>query len=151
MDQTLKIESLNLPPMVQVGFVVDDMEKALAQYEPLFGPFSVQAIEVEAADYRGKVCDCRLQLAFGKTGDIEIELIQLLEGDSPHGEFLAAGRSGMHHLRFDVDDIDQRIEDARGIGYKPVWYKRYDEDMAFCYMEREGDPLMIEFLQMPDR
>ena len=31
---------LNLPNLDQVGFVVRDLQSALALYEPLFGPFS---------------------------------------------------------------------------------------------------------------
>ena len=35
------------------------------------------------------------------------------------------------------------------LGYKPIWYKQFSEDTVFAYLEREGDPLLIEFLQMP--
>ena len=33
-------KQLNLPDLNQVGFVVRDLEAALALYEPMFGPFS---------------------------------------------------------------------------------------------------------------
>jgi hypothetical protein len=35
------------------------------------------------------------------------------------------------------------------LGYKPIWYKQFTADTTFVYLEREGDPLLIEFLQMP--
>jgi hypothetical protein len=37
-------------------------------------------------------------MAFGHSGDLEIELIEVLSGTSPHTEFLDQGRSGMHLL-----------------------------------------------------
>ena len=43
------------------------------------------------------------RLAFGRTGDIEMEFIQPVSGASPHTEFLAAGREGIHHVRYRVD------------------------------------------------
>jgi hypothetical protein len=35
------------------------------------------------------------------------------------------------------------------VGYQPAWYKKWCADTTFVYMERPGDPLWIEFLQMP--
>ena len=143
------LEKLDLPPMDQVGFVVPDMDTALQLYEPMFGPFNRMDTEVEQADFRGNPTDCTLKLAFGKSGDVEIELIEITSGNSPHQEFIDAGKSGMQHIRFRVEDCDAKIEEAKIIGYQPIWYKRLSDDIAFVYLEREGDPLIIEFLQMP--
>lgn len=144
-------QALDLPPVDQVGFVVPDMEEALALYEPLFGPFQRMDAPVEGADFRGEKKDCNLQLAFGRSGDLEIELIAITEGDSPHREFLERGGNGMHHLRFRVGAaIDAKIEQARALGYECIWYKRMSEEIAFAYLERPGDPLIVELLQMPE-
>ena len=140
---------LDLPPMSQIGFVVSNVERAIEQHEPMFGPFEVIVSHIEAANFRGTDRDCSVKLGLGKSGDIEIELIELLDGESPHREFLAQGRTGMHHVRFDVENLDERVEQARGIGFQPIWYKQYSEDVKFCYLEREGDSLVIEFLQAP--
>ena len=55
----------------------------------------------------------------------------------------------MHHLRFRVEDTDAWIEKLATAGYRPIWYKQFSEDIVFAYLEREGDPLLIELLQMP--
>ena len=44
---------------------------------------------------------------------------------------------------------DAWIEKVATVGYQPIWYKEYSADTVFAYLEREGDPLLIEFLQMP--
>ena len=88
-----------------------------------------------------------MRLAFGKSGDVEIELIEWVSGGCPHKEFLDAGREGMHHLRFIVDELETRVEAAQELGYKAIWQKRYREGMAVAYLERPGDPLLLEFFE----
>jgi catechol 2,3-dioxygenase-like lactoylglutathione lyase family enzyme len=144
-----ELESLGLPPIDQVGFVVKSLDAAEQRYGALFGPFRRMDGSVEAALYRGKETDAQLEIMFGQSGELEIEFIEWKGGASPHSEFIKAGHEGMHHLRYRVDDADAWIEKCATIGYKPIWYKQYTEDTVFAYLEREGDPLLIEFLQMP--
>jgi catechol 2,3-dioxygenase-like lactoylglutathione lyase family enzyme len=140
-------QRLGLPPMDQVGFVVRDMEAALALYDPLFGPFEVQDYGEINYRYRGSDEDARLLIAFGHSGDIEIELIQWLSGGTPHKEFLDAGREGIHHLRFRVDNVESLVDAAEPLGYRAIWHKRFDEMLAFAYLERQGDPLLVELFE----
>lgn len=140
-------KQLDLPDLNQVGFVVRDLDQALALYEPLFGPFSTMDPGPMTYDYRGAQEECTMRLAFGKSGNVEIELIEWVSGGCPHKEFLDAGREGMHHLRFIVDDLDAQVEAARAVDYKSIWSKRYGEGLAVAYLERKGDPLVIEFFE----
>ena len=140
-------KQLDLPPVNQVGFVVRDIKQAIAQYQPLFGEF----VEMDAPDmewdYRGKPAVSSLKLAMAQSGDVEIELIEWVSGDTPHKEFLDAGHEGLHHLRFIVDNVDDKIPEAKALGYRAIWYKRFAEGLAAVYLEREGDPLIIEFFE----
>jgi catechol 2,3-dioxygenase-like lactoylglutathione lyase family enzyme len=140
-------EKLNLPPIDQVGFVVRDMEAALKLYEPLFGPFSTMDSGEFEYDYRGEKDVSSLKLAFGRSGEVEIELIQWVSGRTPHKEFIDAGREGMHHLRFRVDNLDEKVIEAQALGYHSIWQTRYGEGLAVAYLEREGDPLLLEFFE----
>ncbi len=143
-------QQLGLPAIDQIGFVVKNIDHSMAIYDPLFGPFSTMDGSVDAVDFRGESKDVKLKLAFGKSGDLEIELIEWVGGESPHSEFIQSGREGMHHIRFRVDDCDACISKAESIGFTRIWYKTMGADIKFAYMEREGDPLIIEFLQMPE-
>jgi methylmalonyl-CoA/ethylmalonyl-CoA epimerase len=140
-------KQLDLPDLDQVGFVVRDLQQALALYEPLFGPFSTMDPGPMTYNYRGAQEECNMRLAFGKSGDVEIELIEWVSGGCPHKEFLDAGREGMHHLRFIVDDLDTQVDAAQAVGYQAIWRKRYREGMAVAYLERSGDPLLLEFFE----
>ncbi len=144
-----ELAELGLPPIDQVGFVVKSVDAAAERYAAMFGPFTRMDGSVQGADYRGRDCDVQLEILFGKSGDVEIEFIEWRGGESPHREFIEAGREGMHHLRYRVDDTDAWIEKMKTVGYEPIWYKQFSEDIVFAYLERPGDPLLIEFLQMP--
>jgi len=143
------MERVGLPRVAQIGYVVRDLEAAIRLYDPLFGPFQTMNGSVEQAHYRGRLADCHLELAFGWSGDVEIELIQWVSGDCPHREFIERGREGMHHLHFRVEDCDAWVEKLRPLGYDAIWYKHWSVDTKFAYLERAGDPTLIEFLQMP--
>ncbi len=140
-------EALNLPPLDQVGFVVKDIDAAVTIYEPLFGPFKRMDPGPFDYLYRGQYEPAELKLAFGQSGDIEIELIEWISGGTPHKEFLDAGREGMHHMRFIVDDLQTKIEEAKPFGYQAIWSADFGPDLAVAYLEREEDPLLLEFFQ----
>lgn len=148
-NEVRELETLGLPPIDQIGFVVRSLADAESQYGALFGPWTRMNGSVEGATFRGRTCDVKLELMFGHSGDLEIEFIEWQGGESPHSEFIEAGREGMHHLRYRVDNTDAWIKKVETIGYRPIWYKQYSKDIVFAYLEREGDPLLIEFLQMP--
>jgi hypothetical protein len=143
------LATVGLPALVQVGFVVKNLKQAIAQYEPMFGPFTTMDGSVQGATYRGRTEDANLDIAFGHSGKLEIELIEWKGGHSPHREFIEKGREGMHHVQFRVKNCDAWIKKLEPIGYQTIWYKRWSADTTFAYMEREGDPLIVEFLQMP--
>jgi catechol 2,3-dioxygenase-like lactoylglutathione lyase family enzyme len=140
-------EKLNLPQMDQVGFVVRDLDEAVALYEPMFGPFSTMDVGPMTYNYRGAQEECDMRIAFGRSGDVEIELIQWLRGGCPHKEFIDAGREGMHHLRFRIDNLEEKVAEAEALGYRAVWGKRYSDDMAVAYLERDGDALWLELFE----
>ena len=148
-DAPTDLDGLGLPPIDQVGFVVRSIEETKKRYAALFGPFTEMDGSVEAATYRGRQADADLAILFGHSGELEIEFIEWRGGDSPHREFIEAGHEGMHHLRYRVDDADGWIEKLKPLGYEPIWYKQFSADTTFAYLERPGDPLLIEFLEMP--
>jgi methylmalonyl-CoA/ethylmalonyl-CoA epimerase len=149
MNPSSPLAAVGLDQLVQIGFVVRDLEKSMAMYAPMFGPWQRIDGSVQGAEYRGRIEDVSLDIAFGHNGSLEIELIEWKSGHSPHREFIDSGREGMHHLQFRVADCDAWIGKLRPLGYVPIWYKKWSADTVFSYLERAADPLIIEFLQMP--
>ena len=141
---------LNLPQLDQIGFVVKNLEDAIKTYDSMFGPFSIMEPGEIEFEYRGKAEKSELRLAFGTSGDVEIELIEWVSGGTPHKEFLDAGNEGMQHIRFIVENLEQKVEEAETLGYQSIWYKRFAPGLAAAYLERAGDPLLIEFFERPE-
>lgn len=146
---------VKLPPVEQIGIVVKDMDRAIEYYTSTFGwgPFNVQELEMKGATYRGQQCDCRLKLAFAHSGPIEIELIQVVEGETPYTEFLREKGEGVQHLRFNVDDLDGVLAELAKDGIEPVFHHSYPEvGISFAYLntDRIGG-VMFELIEIKKR
>ncbi len=143
-------EALDLPACCQVGFVVPELERAIDHYEPLFGRFEiVEYGRIEGARFRGVPSPYEIRLGIGHSGELELELIEWISGETPHKEFIQAGRSGMHHLSFTVPDLDGVVEKAGRLGYEPIWYHAMSDEIKYVYLEHADDPLLIELTQRP--
>src|SRR5690554_2939270 len=109
MNPDSRLQHLGLPPIDQIGFVVRNLDEWVKRFDPVFGPFTFIDGSVQDATFRGKSEDVKLHIGFGRSGDLEIELIEWQGGVSPHSEFIQSGREGMHHLRYRVEDTDAWI------------------------------------------
>ena len=146
------VAELGLPPIDQVGYVVRDLDKALETFGPIFGPFQTMESPLQGTNYRGRPSDVTLRMAFGKSGPLEIELIEWVSGDSPHKEALDAGHEGVHHIRFRIDDlaaVRARLEER---GFQVVWSHGFPgSGIEWAYLEgpAERGGAMIELYQNP--
>lgn len=134
----------------QVSYVVEDLDKALGYYEALFGPFKLGESPLTDCTIRGRQADCTLKLAVNNAGPVEIELIQVLEGDTPHSEHLREHGEGIHHVRFRVKDLDAKLEQLGEAGFETVFYKRFGPTLGFAYVEAPSEMggSVIELLEM---
>jgi methylmalonyl-CoA/ethylmalonyl-CoA epimerase len=111
---------LQLPEVGQIGVVVEDLDRAVAFFESTFGlgPFRVQELEAPNVWDRGQEKRIKARLGFAALGQVELELIHIVEGDSVHLEFLREHGEGLHHLGFRVKDFQAKLEQARAMGFK---------------------------------
>lgn len=125
MEQSKDSESVvELKRPVQIGIVVRDLERATQALTSLFGigPFSyIEWPNRVGAKYfyRGKEEHIKIRQAFVQIGPLELELIQPIEGDrNAYREFLEQKGGGIHHVLFEVDDMDQVVRSLseKGVG-----------------------------------
>jgi methylmalonyl-CoA/ethylmalonyl-CoA epimerase len=149
-----KKSAIKLPPVEQVGIVVKDLDKAMEFYCNTFGmgPFQVMDVSLKGCIYRGRPTDCRMKLAMARSGPIEIELIQVLEGETPHTEFLREKGEGLHHLRFSVDDLNAVLAQWAGEGIEPVWQHSMPEvGISWAYLNTDAvGGVMVELIEMKE-
>jgi methylmalonyl-CoA/ethylmalonyl-CoA epimerase len=141
---------LGLGPIDQVAYVVEDLERALPRYEAMFGPFQVATYEMKDCTIRGRRADCELRLALNNSGPVEIELIEVIAGETIHSEHLKRHGEGIHHVRFRVADLEPKVAALEAAGYRTVMSKRLSPAIAFAYLESppEIGGSVIELLQM---
>jgi methylmalonyl-CoA/ethylmalonyl-CoA epimerase len=112
---------LHLKRLVQIGIVVADRGQTTRLLTSLFGigPFRFVEWPDRAESkyyYRGVEENIRIWQAFVQLGDVEVELIQPLEGRNAYKDFLDDTGGGIHHVLFEVNDIDPVIEELEKSG-----------------------------------
>lgn len=113
-----------LGQFTQLGFVVRDLEATLRHWIDILGvrPFLLLE-EGSGADpaptvYLDREVRVRTRLAFGFLGDVELEFIEPLDGTpSPYSAFIDAGREGLQHLGYWVDDHEGACRQLELAGY----------------------------------
>jgi len=138
--------------LFQQAFVVDDIAGARVAMRTTLG--CGEFVELPAADLeyelRGARVSCALALAFARSGNVQIELLQPVRGEGMHVEFLAANGPGAHHLGFLVDDLDAVVALAAARGFPNVMGGQFGT-LRFCYLDTwDALGLYVELVEDPD-
>lgn len=131
---------VKLPPVEQVSIVVRDIDKAINYYSSTFGigPFRAIDIALEGVLQRGKPINTKIRAAFARSGALQIELIQPIEGENIYTEFLETKGEGLHHLGFRVENLDSILAELAEEGIQPVFYHSFPElGAAFAYLSSD--------------
>jgi len=131
---------VKLGPISHVGLVVEDCEKAAALWSRLFGiEFETRVYDMSEAPYflvNGKPAQPKFKASIGFSGDVFVELVEVMEGETVHTEFLRRRGEGLQHLAFSVDNASEIIERLRREGIEPVL--DYEIDLEF-----NGQPVHV--------
>jgi 4-hydroxyphenylpyruvate dioxygenase-like putative hemolysin len=101
---------------------------------------------MDGAILRGKPVDTTIKVAFVESGDVQIELIQPVEGKNLYTEFLETRGEGIHHLGYQVEDMAAMKAAFTDKVGEPIFHRDMGI-MEFAYYDTsEVGGLMIEFL-----
>jgi len=94
-----------------IGIAVKDIDQANTLYEQLLGvaPYKQEEVESEA-----------VITSFFRVGDNKIELVASTRDDGPIGKFIAKKGEGIHHIAFDVDDIQKELDRLEKNGFQLI-------------------------------
>ena len=133
---------LRLPPVGQLGVVVREMEKVVNYYTSIFGigPFTVYEWAPDRHWVMEEPSPLKLRMGKAMWGDLELELIQVLEGKSLHTDFLETWGEGLHHLGFHVLNYDELFQGFLREGFKPLmraesYVPAYQGHLKACYFD----------------
>ena len=120
-----------------IGIVVEDIEKSRKRYEKIFG------IKVGIKPYEDK--NMKVKILFFDLGDMKIELIEPV-GESGVSRFLEKKGEVLHHLAYEVRDINKTVKNLKEKGaniIEPV--DAYEGRVAFIHPKDVG--ILIEFVE----
>lgn len=94
-----------------IGVAVEDIEAALPLYRDVFG---MQVGHREIVEEQG------VEAVLLDVGENHVELLAPLGPDTPVGKFLAKRGPGLHHVAYQVSDIEAALQALRAAGQTPI-------------------------------
>jgi len=97
--------------IAHIAIAVNDLDKEVERYRDILG-----------LDYLGMeiVEEQKVKVAFFKVGETHIEITAPTEEDSPVGKFLKKRGSGIHHIAYEVDDVEKQIKQFKEKGIRMI-------------------------------
>jgi methylmalonyl-CoA/ethylmalonyl-CoA epimerase len=94
-----------------IGIAVKDLDASNLLFERLLGypPYKEESVASEG-----------VVTSFFKVGDSKLELLQATHENSPIAKFLERRNEGMHHIAFEVDDIEREVSRLELEGFKLI-------------------------------
>lgn len=87
-----------------IAIAVSDLDQEIKRYRDVLG------LEFHGTE---TVEEQKVRVAFFKVGDVHIELTSPTEEDSPVGKFLTKKGSGIHHIAYETDNLENQISEFR--------------------------------------
>ncbi|GAA4801893.1 methylmalonyl-CoA epimerase [Litoribaculum gwangyangense] len=91
-----------------IGIAVKNLNDSNELFSKLFGKAHYKIEEVESEG---------VKTSFFKVGNNKIELLEATKNDSPIAKFIEKKGEGIHHIAFDVDDIESEIGRLKKEGF----------------------------------
>jgi methylmalonyl-CoA/ethylmalonyl-CoA epimerase len=131
------------PSLHHTGFVVSSIAEGIDRWRATLSAISIS--ETFQDDTQG----ARVAfLGFAPGGSALLELVEPVTADSPTGRFLHKG-GGLHHLCFEVDDLDAQIRAMEAMKARLIRYPK----PAVAFRGRRiawmvtRDKLLVEYLE----
>jgi len=124
-----------------IGIAVNDIKDANKIFKKLFGEpcYKVENVESEG-----------VKTSFFKVGNNKIELLEATNEDSPIAKFIKKRGEGIHHIAFDVDDIEKEIIRLQDEGFKvlnEIPKKGADNKLVAFLHPKSTSGVLIELCQ----
>lgn len=94
-----------------IGIAVADLDAAIALHEDTYEMTLV---------HRETVAEQGVEAVLLDVGENHVELLRALDDDSPVGRFLANRGPGLHHVAYQVADVDATLATLRGRGVQLI-------------------------------
>jgi len=94
-----------------IGVAVEDLDAAIALHEQAYGMAVAHREVVEAQGVEAVLLD---------VGENHVELLRPLDGETPVGRFLSKRGPGLHHVAYQVSDVQATLDTLRDRGLRLI-------------------------------
>jgi methylmalonyl-CoA/ethylmalonyl-CoA epimerase len=126
-----------------IAIAVNNLEEAAKFYQNVLG-LNLSGVEVVTAQ--------KTKVGFFKIGESNIELVQPSEPDSPLVKFLETKGQGIHHICFEVDDVEAEMKAYLAKGATLIDQKprpgAHNSRVAFIH-PKSSNGVLIELCEFP--
>ncbi len=124
-----------------IGIAVKDLSVSIPLFEKLLNTSCYKTELVEGE---------QVQTAFFKKGDTKIELLESSTADGVISKFIEKKGEGIHHIAFDVEDIESEIRRLKEEGFVVLNEipKRGADNKLVCFLHPKGtNGVLVELCQ----
>ncbi len=126
-----------------LGIAVKDLASAETIFRKLLGDDNI---------HHETVADQKVRIASFQLGDAMIELTEPTSPDSPISKFLEKRGEGIHHLAFEVGDVNAELARLKGEGFQLLDEKSragsHGMQIAFLH-PKSTNGVLVELCQLP--
>jgi methylmalonyl-CoA/ethylmalonyl-CoA epimerase len=133
--------NLGSTTLAQVAIVVRDINEASRRWADVLGQPVPNVITTQPGGevqmtYRGGPSNAQAKLAFFNLGQVQLELIEPLGGESTWQEALDKNGESVHHLAFWVEGMQKSVDFLRELGV-PMVQRGDMGDGQYAYFDGE--------------
>lgn len=123
-----------------IGIAVKDIQSSNALFKKLFGRehYKIEAVESEG-----------VSTSFFQLGDTKIELLEATNTNSAIAKFIEKKGEGIHHIAYEVDDLDAELARLRGEGFEIINAPKDGADnKRICFLHpKSTNGVLVELCQ----
>lgn len=124
-----------------IGIAVNDLNNANELFEKLFNQSHYKQEEVESEG---------VSTSFFKVGDTKIELLAANDQNSAIAKFIEKRGEGIHHIAFEVEDIEKEMERLKSLGFELIHSTPKDgaDNKRVCFLHpKSTNGILVELCQ----
>lgn len=124
-----------------LGIAVAQLSESIPLFEQLLNTPCYKTEEVASEG---------VNTAFFQTGESKIELLEATREDSPIAKFIARKGTGIHHIAFEVDNIEAEMKRLAALGFELLQEapKRGADNKLICFLHpKSTNGVLIELCQ----
>ena len=124
-----------------IGIAVKNLETSKKLFEALLNTSCYKTESVESE---------MVSTAFFKVGDTKIELLETTNPEGAVGKFIVARGEGMHHIAYEVADINAEVKRLKAEGFiftREEPFRGADNKMVIFLHPKSTNGVLIELCQ----